>query len=78
MSRSRYPGLNPANICNRGAAKKGAQLEISRGLRDDLSQVELMAAATHGALTDFIATLNKSEDKSENKIKCRSGGNSCQ
>jgi len=78
MSHSRYPGLNPANICNRGASKKGAQLEISRGLRDDLSQVELMAAATHGALTDFIAMLNQSEDKSENNIKCRSGGNSCQ
>ena len=78
MSRSRYPGLNPVNICNRGAARKGAQLEVSRGLRDDLSQVELMAAATHGALADFMAMLYKSENKSENKIKCRSAGNSCQ
>ncbi len=29
-------GVNPANICNRGAAGQGAQLEISRGLRETL------------------------------------------
>ena len=29
-------GVNPANICNRGAAGQGAQLEISRGLRQAL------------------------------------------
>src|SRR5262249_33832211 len=28
--------LSPANICNRGARRRGAQLEISRGLRDTL------------------------------------------
>ena len=78
MSRSRYPGLNPANICNCGAARKGAQLEVSRGLRDDLSQVALMAAATHGALADFIAMMYKSENKSEYKINRRNTGNSCQ
>jgi phage replication-related protein YjqB (UPF0714/DUF867 family) len=50
----RYPGLNPDNICNRGTARKGAQLEVSRGLRDDLKQVDLLAAAIHAALTDFI------------------------
>lgn len=50
----KYPGLNPDNICNRGAARKGAQLEVSRGLRDDLNQVNLLATAVHAALTDFI------------------------
>ena len=51
----KYPGLNPDNICNRGTACKGAQLEVSRGLRDDIKQVDLLAAAIHAALTDFIA-----------------------
>lgn len=51
----RYPGLNPDNICNRGTARKGAQLEVSRGLRDDLKQVDLLAAAIHAALTGLIA-----------------------
>jgi phage replication-related protein YjqB (UPF0714/DUF867 family) len=52
---AKYPGLNPDNICNRGAGRKGAQLEVSRGLRDDLDQVNIMAAAIHAALTDFLA-----------------------
>ena len=52
---TKYPGLNPDNICNRGAGRKGAQLEVSRGLRDDLNQVDLLAAAIHAALTDFMA-----------------------
>jgi len=51
----RYPGLNPENICNRGAAQKGVQLEVSRGLRDDLQQVDLLAAVIHTVLTDFMA-----------------------
>jgi phage replication-related protein YjqB (UPF0714/DUF867 family) len=72
---TRYPGLNPANICNRGIARKGVQLEVSRGLRDDLNRVELMSAATHDALKEFIAMLHKSEDASEYKIKCRRAGN---
>jgi phage replication-related protein YjqB (UPF0714/DUF867 family) len=53
---SRYPGLNPDNICNRGKSRKGAQLEVSRGLRDDLQQIELLAAAIHAALVDFTRT----------------------
>ena len=28
--------LSPANICNRGARRRGVQLEITRGLRDEL------------------------------------------
>jgi phage replication-related protein YjqB (UPF0714/DUF867 family) len=30
-------GTNPLNICNRGASRAGAQLEITRGLRDALT-----------------------------------------
>ena len=30
---ARFPGLNPDNICNRGAGKMGVQLEISIGMR---------------------------------------------
>ena len=52
---SRYPGLNPENICNRGITQKGAQLEVSRGLRDDLRQVELLIAAIRAALTEFVS-----------------------
>jgi phage replication-related protein YjqB (UPF0714/DUF867 family) len=52
---SKYPGLNPGNICNRGAAGKGVQLEVSRGLRDDLNQLDILAAAVHAALTGFLA-----------------------
>jgi phage replication-related protein YjqB (UPF0714/DUF867 family) len=33
-----FKGLHPDNICNRGANKKGVQLEITRGLRDDLKK----------------------------------------
>ena len=52
---SRYPGLHPDNICNRGASQKGAQLEVSRGLRDDLRQIESLSAAVHTALTVYTA-----------------------
>ena len=50
---SKYPGLNPHNICNRGASGKGAQLEISRGLRDDINKVDILCDALHTALTNF-------------------------
>ena len=46
----RYRGLNPKNICNRGATGKGAQLEISRGLRDDRDQVHSLCEAIQAAL----------------------------
>ena len=62
---AKYPGLNPDNICNRGVGRKGVQLEVSRGLRDDLKQVDILAAAIHAALTDFIAG-----DKAADAPKC--------
>lgn len=75
---SRYPGLNPDNICNRGTARKGVQLEVSRGLRDDLRQVELLAAAVHAALTDFTLRRPKSENDIKKEIDYNNGGKTCQ
>lgn len=46
----KYPGVNPNNICNRGVSGRGAQLEISRGLRDDLDSVHTLCDAIHAAL----------------------------
>lgn len=49
----RYKGQNPANICNRGATKKGVQLEITRGLRDDFSKRQIISRAVRAALLEF-------------------------
>ncbi len=49
----RFKGLNPDNICNRGANKKGVQLEISRGLRDDLKKRQIIFEAVQAALISF-------------------------
>ena len=46
----RFKGLNPGNICNRGENKKGVQLEITRGLRDDLRKRQLISEAVRAAL----------------------------
>jgi len=51
----KYQGLNPDNICNRGASGKGAQLEISRGLRDDINKVLMLCSAIYTVLTRFTA-----------------------
>lgn len=44
----RFPGRDPANICNRTARGVGMQIELSRALRDRLrdSAVDRQAAAT--------------------------------
>jgi len=47
----KFKGLNPNNICNRGANKQGVQLEITRGLRDDLKKRQLISTAVQAALT---------------------------
>jgi phage replication-related protein YjqB (UPF0714/DUF867 family) len=49
----KYQGVNPDNICNRGASGKGAQLEISRGLRDDINKVLTLCSAIYTVLTRF-------------------------
>lgn len=46
----RFQGVNPDNICNRGATRKGVQLEISRDLRDDPANVERICHAVRAAL----------------------------
>ncbi|MGD9300731.1 MAG: poly-gamma-glutamate hydrolase family protein [Desulfobacterales bacterium] len=46
----RFRGLNPANICNRGATGIGVQLEVTRDLRDDLQKIKLIARAVRAAL----------------------------
>ena len=47
-----YRGVNPKNICNRGATGKGVQLEISRGLRDDLNKVHLLSDTVQMVLAE--------------------------
>lgn len=42
-----FPGEQPQNICNKGLAGKGVQLELPRGLRDEL-------AAVAGTLDRFV------------------------
>jgi len=49
----RYQGVNPDNICNRGASGRGAQLEISRGLRDDHAKLLMLCSAVQTALTQL-------------------------
>lgn len=50
----RFPGRDPANICNRTARGRGVQIELSRTLRDrlrdDLDQRQRFAAAIHRAI----------------------------
>jgi phage replication-related protein YjqB (UPF0714/DUF867 family) len=48
----RYPGRHPANICNRGAAAMGAQLEISYDLRIGGAH-DRLARAVRRALRSF-------------------------
>ena len=47
---AKYQGLKSDKICNRGLTGKGAQLEISRGLRDDMDRVHTLCDAVHAAL----------------------------
>ena len=48
---SRYPGVNPMNICNRSRQSKGVQIEVSLGLRlimfRDLARANLESATVH-------------------------------
>lgn len=49
----RYPGMHRDNICNKGRLKKGVQLEISRGLRDEPEKITTVAKALENALQSF-------------------------
>lgn len=50
-----FKGHHPDNICNRGLTRRGVQLEISRGLRDDPEKRKLIAEAVSASLA-HIAT----------------------
>ena len=55
----RFKGLNPDNICNRGANGKGVQLEITRGLRDDLKNRQLISEAVRAALVNYPGQISR-------------------
>lgn len=40
-----YPGTEPLNICNRGATRRGVQLELTRGLRQGKAAGALVSSA---------------------------------
>jgi phage replication-related protein YjqB (UPF0714/DUF867 family) len=50
---AKYPGTNPHNVCIRGASGRGTQLEISRGLRDDIGKLRKLCAAVHLAISEL-------------------------
>ncbi len=45
-----FRGVNPDNICNRGATGRGVQLELSRGLRDNEIKTQKTAEGVRTAL----------------------------
>lgn len=53
----RYPGVNPLNICNRAALGRGAQIEITKDLRDEPTG-ELIADVVRSALADYVTSLD--------------------
>ena len=40
----RFPATDPNNICNRGYSRQGAQLELTRALRDSASEALVVSA----------------------------------
>jgi phage replication-related protein YjqB (UPF0714/DUF867 family) len=52
----RYPGRNPLNVCNRGTRRRGAQLELTRDLRDAPARARV-ADVVRGAIADYVGTL---------------------
>ncbi|WP_022665441.1 poly-gamma-glutamate hydrolase family protein [Desulfospira joergensenii] len=50
-----FPGTHPDNICNRGRGKKGVQLEISRGIRDDTKALAQVSKAVHSVLKMVVS-----------------------
>ncbi len=52
----RYRGLNPLNICNRGARGRGAQLEFTNDLRTAQAGARI-APVIRAAIDDYLAKL---------------------
>ena len=50
---TRFAGVHPDNICNRGKRKKGVQLEVSRGLRDCPHQITLLSNTISAVLKNL-------------------------
>lgn len=48
---NKFRGLNPDNICNRGATRKGVQIEVTRGLRDDPEKKQRLSKGVRAALS---------------------------
>jgi phage replication-related protein YjqB (UPF0714/DUF867 family) len=53
----RYPGTHQLNICNRGARRRGAQLEFTRDLREPTVRARI-ADVVRDALTDYVVLLD--------------------
>jgi phage replication-related protein YjqB (UPF0714/DUF867 family) len=49
----KYPGRNPLNICNRGARRRGAQLEFTLDLREPSARA-VIAPIVRSAVADFV------------------------
>ena len=54
LKNEKFLGIHPNNICNKGKLKKGVQLEISRGLRDDLKKLNSISMAVQNVLKLFV------------------------
>jgi len=50
LKKEKFLGTHPSNICNKGKRNKGVQLEISRGLRDDLKKLASISTAIQNVL----------------------------
>jgi phage replication-related protein YjqB (UPF0714/DUF867 family) len=66
----RYPGRNPLNICNRGARGRGAQIEVTKDLRDTRARARI-TDVVRGALADYVTTLSVALD-SRSDLRSRS------
>jgi phage replication-related protein YjqB (UPF0714/DUF867 family) len=51
-----YMGLNPLNVCNRGARGRGVQIELTRDFREPASR-RRVATLIRAALDEYILTL---------------------
>jgi phage replication-related protein YjqB (UPF0714/DUF867 family) len=54
----RYPGRNPLNICNRGRLGRGAQIEVTRDLRDEHARPAI-AQAVRVAIADYVGAFER-------------------
>ncbi len=51
-----YKGKKPDNLCNRGTAGKGVQLEITRDLRDDPEKTSRICKAVRKAISLYLTS----------------------